>query len=407
MKLRYILSILTLTCLSGISGAQEALWSGRSPVVSPEVNADNSVTFRYVAPTAKEVKVTGDFLPRVKVVTDHGEFDAPGVASLTKDEFGVWSYTTAPLEPELYLYTLSVDSVQTLDPLNIYINRDITTFTNLLLVPGEESTPYNLNDIPHGTVRKMWYNSPSLGIDRRLSVYTPAGYETSGIDYPVLYLLHGMGGDENAWLENGRLTQIMDYLIAAGKAEPMIVVVPNGNPRMQISPADGSLLQSSPRISQYQVVDGSYESSFPEIVNFIDSNFRTKTDKHNRAIAGLSMGGFHSMMISKEYPEMFDYVGLFSAATQKRVSDEGFMGENKPEVYSDFEAKLKKQFDATPALYWIGIGADDFLYNDNEEYRAMLDAAGYPYTYVESDGGHIWRNWRKYLQTFASRLFKD
>lgn len=393
MKLIHHKIILLGSLLIGFSAAaQEALWSGRGPVVSPQVNPDRSVTFRYVSPTAKKVEVNGNF--------------QNGASQLSRDSLGVWTVTTAPLEPELYLYTFVVDSIQTLDPLNININRDITSFTNILLVPGEESIAYDENDIPHGTIRKMWYDSPSLGMNRRLSVYTPPGYETSGKDYPVLYLLHGMGGDENAWLENGRLAQIMDWQIESGNAEPMIVVVPNGNPRMSVSPAERSLLQNSPQMSEYQVVDGSYEASFPEIVNFVDANFRTKADKNHRALAGLSMGGFHSMMISKEFPELFDFVGLFSAATYRWIQMEGFAEENRPAVYSDFEKKLAEQFAQKPALYWIGIGSDDFLYDSNQEYRALLDAAGYPYVYVESPGGHTWRNWRNYLKTFTSRIFK-
>ena len=370
--------------------AQEALWSGAGPVSSPQVNADNSVTFRFISPSAKSVKVAGDFS-----------------ADLVSDGKGLWSFTTDPLAPELYLYTFVVDSVATLDPMNIYINRDITYFSNRLLVPGEESAAYDENlEIPHGTVRKMWYNSPSLGFDRRLSVYTPAGYESSDEAYPVLYLLHGMGGDENAWLENGRLAQIMDWLIANRLAKPMIVVMPNGNPEMQISPADGSLLRPAPRMSEYQVVNGEYETSFPEIVDVIDTNLRTVSDKAHRGIAGLSMGGFHSMTISKEYPDLFDYVGLFSAATHRALGEGGFLKKDTPEIYKNYESKLQRQFSADPALYWIGIGKDDFLFESNVEFRKMIDDAGYNYEYVESEGGHTWRNWRKYLKEFAPLLFK-
>ena len=404
MKRTLLIAVIALSAIC--APAQEALWGGAGAVISPQVNPDNSVTFRYVSPTAKTVKVTGDFLPKVRVATPHGEFDMPGTADLVRGADGVWSYTTEPLRPELYLYNMVVDSVTTLDPLNLYINRDITSMTNRLLVPGEASMAYDENmDIPHGTVRKMWYNSPGMGFDRRLSVYTPAGYEASGSSYPVLYLLHGMGGDENAWLENGRIAQIMDWMIAKGLAEPMIVVIPNGNPEMQISPADGSLLKPQPQMSEYQVVNGAYEAAFPEIVEFIETNFRTISDKAHRALAGLSMGGFHTLTISKEYPEMFDYIGLFSAATHRAMAN--FMKPDLPEVYSDYEGKLARQFAEAPALYWIGIGKDDFLYNSNVDFRKILDAAGYPYEYYESDGGHTWRNWRDYIKIFAPKLFRQ
>lgn len=380
---------------------QEALWSASSRLLSPEINSDNSVTFRYMAPEAKSVKVTGDFLPKSKLETEHGVLELPGFAELVKDDAtGVWSFTTAPLMPELYLYNFLVDGVYRLDPLNLAVTRDIASFTNRLLVPGEESDAYNVNKIPHGTVHKTWYDSPTLGMERRITVYTPAGYETSGESYPVLYLLHGMGGDENAWLENGRLAEIMDYIINKGDAEPMIVVLPNGNPRMPMSPADDRLHTPIPTTDEYRVADGSYEASFPEIVGYIDCTYRTVADKMHRAIAGLSMGGFHTMQISKEFPDMFDYVGLFSAATPGRVRVDGIG------LYSDLELKLQKQFGASPALYWIAIGRDDFLYENNVAYRAILDSARHCYEYVESEGGHTWRNWRNYLKIFASRLFK-
>lgn len=398
--------ILTVLASSLSNHGQEALWSGAGPVVSPQINDDNSVTFRYVSPSAKSVKVTGDFLPKVKVVLPHGEFEAPGSSELIKGDNGIWTYTTPPLDPELYLYNFIVDSITTLDPLNLYVNRDITSLTNRLLVPGDISRPYDENnDLPHGTVLKTWYNSPSLGINRRLTIYTPAGYENSAESYPVLYLLHGMGGDENAWLENGRMAQIMDWLITNNMARPMIVVAPNGNPRMQISPADGSLLNPAPQMSEYQVVDGSFESSFPEIVEFIDKNFRTKANKSNRAIAGLSMGGFHSLTISKEFPDLFDYVGLFSAATYRALKNGGFVKKEVPEIYKNFEDKIKHQFNESPALYWIGIGSEDFLYDGNTEFRKMLDDNGLNYEYFESEGGHTWRNWRNYLKIFAPKLF--
>lgn len=405
MKVNFILASLLL---SGVCSAQEALWSGAGPVISPQVNPDNSVTFRYTGP-GHTVSVTGDFLPRVKVETPHGTFDAPGSAPMAKDSLGVWSITTVPLDAELYLYTFIVDSIPTLDPLNINVTRDITSFTNVLLVPGENSLPYDFNEnIPHGTVRKMWYKSDSLNIDRRLSVYTPAGYEENpDRKYPVLYLLHGMGGDENAWLENGRLAQIMDKMIADGLTRSMIVVMPNGNPKMRISPAERSLLTGAPQMAEYQVVDGSFEASFPEIVEFIDANFRTLPQKENRALAGLSMGGFHSLTISKEFPELFDYVGLFSAATHRTLNKEGFIKCDKPEINRDYEGKISRQFADGLKLYWIGIGKDDFLYESNVDYRKMLDNASLPYEYYESEGGHTWRNWRDYIKIFSQKLFKQ
>lgn len=236
-------------------------------------------------------------------------------------------------------------------------------------------------------------------MNRRLTVYTPAGYEDSKESYPVFYLLHGMGGDENAWSELGRAAQILDNLIAQGKAKPMIVVMTNGNASQEAAPGETSAGLLPPTTQLPKTMEGSFETSFPEVVDFIDSHYRTIPQKSARAIAGLSMGGFHSLHISKEYPDMFDYVGLFSAAIMPNK------GVRSP-IYSDFEGKLKKQFDKKPALYWIAIGNKDFLYDANNQFRKILDSNNYPYEYFETGDGHIWKNWRIYLTEFIPKLFK-
>ena len=367
--------------------AQQALW-GNAPVVSPEIYENNTVTFRLRAPKAVKVQVTGDFL-------------AKGVADLVENKEGVWEFTTPePLKPELYGYTFLVDGLKINDPSNVYMIRDVATITNVFIIGGERANLYKVNDVPHGTVSKVWYDSPSLGMDRRLTIYTPAGYETSGKRYPVFYLLHGMGGDENAWSELGRATQILDNLIAQGKAEPMIVVMTNGNAALEAAPGESSLgWEKQPTFQLPKTMEGSFEMHFPEVVKFVDKHYRTKANKKSRAIAGLSMGGFHSLHISKQYPDMFNYVGLFSAAIMP--------GKNATSpVYEDMEGKLATQFAKKPALYWIAIGKTDFLYKANVEYRKLLDEKGYPYEYFENEDGHIWRNWRIYLSEFAPKLFK-
>lgn len=380
------------------ANAQQALWGGQQ-TISPQVNEDKTVTFRLQAPNAKEVKVTGDFLPTQKVETPAGTFDMPGTADLTEKD-GIWEYTTpSPLAPELYSYTFIVDGLKINDPANVYMLRDIATVTNIFLIEGDRASEYAVRDVPHGTVSKQWYHSPTLGMDRRMTVYTPAGYEDSGKNYPVLYLLHGMGGDENAWPELGRATQILDNLIAEGKAEPMIVVMTNGNAAQSAAPGESSLGFKTPTMQLPKTMEGSFETSFPEVVEFIDSHYRTIPEKHGRAIAGLSMGGFHSLHISKEYPDMFDYIGLFSAAIFPP-------NETGSPIYDDMEGKLKIQFAKNPALYWIAIGNTDFLYKSNEEYRKLLDKNGYKYSYYETPEGHIWKNWRIYLTEFAPQLFK-
>ena len=384
-----IVAICVMALLMPVAAlAQQALW-GNAPVVSPEIHENKTVTFRLRAPKAVKVQVTGDFL-------------AKGVADLVENKEGVWEYTTPePLKPELYGYTFLVDGLKINDPSNVYMIRDVATITNVFIIGGERADLYKVNDVPHGTVSKVWYDSPSLGMDRRLTIYTPAGYETSSKRYPVFYLLHGMGGDENAWSELGRATQILDNLIAQGKAEPMIVVMTNGNAALEAAPGESSLgWEKQPTFQLPKTMEGSFEMHFPEVVKFVDKHYRTKANKKNRAIAGLSMGGFHSLHISKQYPDMFNYVGLFSAAIMP--------GKNATSpVYEDMEGKLATQFAKKPALYWIAIGKTDFLYKANVEYRKLLDEKGYPYEYFENEDGHIWRNWRIYLSEFAPKLFKQ
>lgn len=390
------LTALTVALLIGVTMfAQQALW-GTAPVVSPEIHDNNTVTFRFKAPKAVRVQLTGDFLP----VQKNAKFEAPGIVDLKEGQEGVWEYTTPePLKPELYSYSFIVDGLRMNDPANVYLIRDVSTLTNVFIIGGDRADFYKVNPVPHGTVSRIWYDSPALGLERRMTVYTPAGYETSGKRYPVLYLLHGMGGDEEAWISLGRTAQILDNLIAQGKAKPMIVVMPNGNASQEAAPGESSRGMVPPTMQLPKTMEGSYEQAFPEIVKFIDKNYRTIKSKSGRAIAGLSMGGFHSLHISKQYPDMFNYIGLFSAAIMpnKEVSSP---------IYENMEGKLKVQFDKNPALYWIAIGKTDFLYKANDEYRKLLDEKGYKYTYYESDEGHIWKNWRIYLTEFVPMLFR-
>lgn len=393
------LSLVLALSLSLSALAQQAIW-GVPTIISPDIHLDNTVTFRLDAPKAHQVIVTGDFLPTEKVSTPYGSFDVPGKAELKKNSDGLWEFTTAaPLSPELYSYTYLVDSLRINDPNNVYMLRDVASVSNIFIIPGERADLYRVSNVPHGTISKVWYDSPSLGMSRRMTVYTPAGYEQGDGRYPVFYLLHGMGGDENAWVELGRAAQILDNLIASGKAEPMIVVMTNGNASQEAAPGETSSGIVPPTIRLPKTMDGSFEASFPEVVDFIDSNYRTLADKSHRAIAGLSMGGFHSLGISREYPDMFDYVGLFSAAIKP---NDGV----KSPVYTDIDSKLKTQFDKKPALYWIAIGNTDFLYDANTQYRRMLDEKGYPYVYYETPDGHIWKNWRIYLTEFVPKLFR-
>ncbi|MEZ5044048.1 MAG: alpha/beta hydrolase-fold protein [Saprospiraceae bacterium] len=397
MKKLSILFICILVNLNAAVYAQESLF-GAAEIVSPEIHEDNSVTFRFLAPTADSVQLTGDFLPNVKKIMPFGEMEVPSTVNLAKSEKGVWTFTTGKLPSELYTYSFIVDGLKAIDPNNPFLIRDVANITNILIIGGGKADLYRTMDVPHGTVSKTWYDSPGLQMDRRLSIYTPPGYESSQEKYPVLYLLHGAGGDEEAWMELGRTAQILDNLIAQGKARPMLVVMPNGNVSQDAAPGLGSDGYYKPVFMAPQTMNGVYEANFMDIVKFVEGHYRVKTDKENRAIAGLSMGGFHSYHISRFYPNTFDYIGLFSAALMPREDASG-------KVYSQIDEGLKTQMENGYKLYWIGIGKTDFLYKANEEYRKKLDAWAMPYEYVETEGGHIWRNWRTYLSQFVPKLF--
>jgi enterochelin esterase family protein len=396
--------LVALLCLIGtVAMAQQNLnWGQGEQVASPVVNANNTVTFNMVAPGAQQVQITGDFLPTQKIEYPGGSYDAPGVVDMVKNEKGVWTFTSEPLKPELYMYNLIVDGVKVTDPLNVYSIRDINNLFNIFLIGGERADLYKVNKVPHGTVSKVWYESPTAGITRRCTVYTPAGYETSGKEYPVFYLLHGIGGDENAWSELGRATQILDNLIAQGKAEPMIMVMTNGNISQEACPGETSEGFTVPTMMLPKTMEGSFETAFQDVIQFMEKAYRVKKGKANRAIAGLSMGGFHSLFISINNPDTFDYIGLFSAAVDQQQNGEGGF----PNIYADRNQKIDKLFSKNPKLFWIGIGKTDFLIKNNNDLRAYLDSKHHKYTYLETDGGHIWRNWRIYLSEFVPLIFK-
>ena len=396
MKRLLISLALAMLCIG--ASAQERLFNSAS-VQSPVVNADGTVTFNLFAPKAVKVEVTGDFLP-----------EQSNVAALKEGPNGVWSYTTGKLAPEMYSYTFNIDGMTGVkDPANVYVNRDIISFTNIFIVSdekGDKGDLYRVNEVPHGNLSKVWYNSPTLKRQRRMTVYTPAGYD-KGKNYPVMYLLHGAGGDENAWSELGRAAQIMDNLIATGKAKPMIVVMPNGNTDCQAAPGEWSrgMYQPSFMGSVNQRPIATMDESFMDIVKYIESHYKVAKGKKNRAICGLSMGGGHSFATSKRYPDAFNYVGLFSAGLniggERNKSFYELLQQNK-----EVQQQLSRLFSAKPALYWIAIGKTDFLYQQNADLRRYLDEKGYKYEYVETEGGHIWRNWRIYLTMFAQKIFK-
>ena len=381
--------------LSTAASAQQALFN-RQEITSPQVNNDGTVTFRLSAPKASNVTVSGDFQAHPAVM---------------HNDNGVWTYTTSVLEPELYSYSFKVDGLEILDPANIYRNRDIASYTNMFIISKQEGdfgNLYSVNDVPHGNVSRVWYDSPTLGTTRRMTIYTPPTYEDGG-KYPVLYLLHGAGGDEEAWVSLGRAAQIMDNLIAQGKAEPMIVVMTNGNANADAAPGEWHRGMYKPSFMGHNDsrAKSTTEAAYQDVMNYVEKHYRVKRGKSNTAICGLSMGGFHTFAISKMHPGKFGYIGLFSAAINMGGNDNQPI-DQRIENDQTTQQQFKELFSGknTPQFYWIGIGKSDFLYTQNEGLRKYLTRHGYPYEYHESDDGHIWKNWRHYLIIFAQRLFK-
>jgi enterochelin esterase-like enzyme len=387
---KLLLSSAALFLIIVSAAAQQALGGGPA-IISPEISSDNIVTFRLSAPNASDVKISGSWMPTVGWT--------PGSAAMSKGDKGVWTFTTDKLPSELYSYFFLVDGVRCNDPSNVYMIRDVATVTNVFIVGNGLADMYKVTNVPHGSVTRRWYNSPANDMVRRITIYTPPGYEKGKGKYPVLYLLHGMGGDEEAWIALGRTSQILDNLIAQGKAVPMIVVMPNGNVSQSAAPGESSEGFTPPTMQLPNTMDGKFEETFMDVVRFVESNYRVKATKTDRAIAGLSMGGFHSLHISRYYPNMFDYVGLFSAAI---IQDDKVSSK----VYADIDKTLLTQKSNGYKLYWIGIGKTDFLYKNVQDFKAKLDEIKMPYEYRESEGGHTWVNWRIYLTEFVPKLFK-
>jgi enterochelin esterase-like enzyme len=369
----------------------------RQRIISPEILVDNKVTFRLFAPKADTVKLVCDWIQ-----------GAGSRINMAKDETGLWSVTLDPLPQEVYGYTFNLDGVTVLDPSNPFIKRDVRNNTSILLVSGGETDFYSVKEIPHGTLSKVWYESPTLQLKRRMYIYTPAGYEDSkNTKYPVLYLLHGSGGDEDAWTQLGRAPNIMDNLIALGKAKPMIVVMTNGNPTQQAEMGYAPTIAAPPVGPSVAPAaapgaagprggnpnSGRFEESLvKDVIPYIESHYRVLTDKNNRAVAGLSMGGGHTQNVTLKYPDMFAYIGVFSMGIRT--------------VNDDLENQFKVLKSKNPTLYYVAVGKNDQLLQATLNLVAMLKKNGFNYIYNETSGWHSWSNWRIYLSDFAPRLFK-
>jgi enterochelin esterase family protein len=369
---------------------------GPPRLVSPELNAD-SIIFRFRAPKAIRVELNGDFLPTKETKTNFGTFMMPAPVEMKEGKDGIWEYTVHNVAPDFYAYTFTVDGIRMLDPNNLQMVRDGQNVTNVVIMPGEKSNLYLEAKEKKGTLSKVWYPSPAFGPTRRMYVYTPYGYETSGKKYPVFYLQHGGGGDEDAWTSLGRACQILDNLIAQGKAVPMIVVMPNASPNQLASPdvmdpiAGPSPMQQD-RSSEAFHSGGNYVKDLVEdIIPYVESHYRIIKSKEARALAGLSMGGIYTLYTTARYPNLFSYIGVLSM---------GFTPDRDP------IKELTPVKNAGYKLYFIGCGESDFAYDNTKRLIKGLDDLGMKYTNFDKVGGHTWDTWRVCLKELAPMLFK-
>lgn len=384
---RIFLTTLVLCAFATLAMAQQNINSKGTNIVSPVVNSDNTVTFTLAAPNAQTITIKGDW-------TD-GEPSA-----MTKQSDGTWTWTSPKLASDMYIYTYTVDGTKIIDPSTVYSIRDVNQLFTRFYICGGNGDYYKVQPVPHGDVISTYYYSNHFNADRRVTIYLPPSYRGNNEKYPVLYLLHGSGGDEDAWITLGTLNHIMDNLIAEGKCEPMIVVMPNGNPDKTGAPGEtADNLSYVPSMTHTWPLScsGQFEQNFKEIIDFVESNYRAIPDKAHRAITGLSMGGFHSFWTTMFNPNAFDYIGMFSPGINMTQAD----------AYKNSDSKLATFKQNGYKVFKIYIGNDDFLYQDVLGFRNMLNKNGIDYQYKESTRGHLWINWRADMLDFVPKLFKD
>jgi enterochelin esterase-like enzyme len=356
----------------------------------PRLNSDGSATFR----------VRADQAQKVQLLMELGQ----QTYDMTKDADGFWEVTTTPLLPGFHYYAISVDGFVSNDPgsRTFFAARQEVSG---LEVPGPESDFFAVKDVPHGTVRTEWYRSKTTAELRRIFVYTPPGYDRGVSRYPVLYLQHGFGEDEAAWSDQGHENFILDNLIAAHKAKPMIIVNENGmigvhfQPPAPDRPGSSSNPPSSRAVSRYFMDErfNLFDQIFStELIPFIDAHFRTIPDRNHRGLAGLSMGGAQALRIGLNHLDQFGYIGAFSPAISIVDTTKDYDG-----ILAN-PARANEQL----RLLWIGIGSDDFLLAPVSESHETLEKAGIKHVWFESSGAHVWTVWRKYLADFAPRLFQ-
>ena len=373
-------------------------------VTSPEVQADHKITFRILAPQAEKVRLSGG--------------DMPGMGQgkeLTKGENGVWEITIGPIDAGAYRYNFNVNGVTVIDPRNPSISESNNNVWSLVVVPGSDS--FDTKNVPHGAVSAVTYYSTALGKFRRMHVYTPPGYESGKGKYPIFYLLHGAGDSDEAWTSVGRAGFILDNLIAAGKAKPMVMVMPAGHTsqafRMGGPPAPGATPPPDEFVKEFTT----------DIMPYAEKNYRVLLDRGNRAIAGLSMGGGQTLNIAIPNLEKFAYIGVYSsgllqgfnrapggpgapaapaanAPAPGTLNPTGEAWEKTNQAKLD-DASLKKGL----KLFWFATGKEDFLLSTTNGTVGLLKKHGFNAEFHESAGGHTWINWRNYLTEFAPQLF--
>jgi enterochelin esterase-like enzyme len=344
-------------------------------VISPQVNPDNTVVFRYRAPQAKEVKLSAQF-EKVPL-------------PMSKDSTGVWSVTTGPVKPDMYPYNFMVDGISVADPRNTSIFPNEGFQNSIVEVTGNKPLIHTLQNVHHGTISYRYYNSPELGI-RPAVIYTPPGYENDvKTKYPVLYLLHGTTDTEETWFKVGRANVILDNLIAQNQAKPMIIVMPYGRAFPAISKSSGSL-------RNWDNLQAFKKDFLNDLLSFIEKNYRVKTDKESRAIAGFSGGGGEALYLGLSNPKVFSWVCGFAPGMLKEEFER-----NNAVAFGDPSATNQQL-----KLFWIGVGRDDGLYPVIAEYLKVLDEKKIKHETLISEGGHTWMNCKLYLSTIAQKLFK-
>jgi enterochelin esterase-like enzyme len=351
-------------------------------VISPEVREDRHVVFRILAPKAQVVRLSGGDIP--------GD---PRQRELTKGENGVWELTLGPVDAGTYRYTFDVDGVSVVDPHNPAISESNNNAWSVVHVPG--AAFMDRADVPHGAVAAVFYHSSALGRDRRMHVYTPPGYETGDEKFPVLYLLHGASDSDDSWTSVGRANFILDNLIAAQKARPMIVVMPAGH----TGPFSFGAPPAPSPDGRPNLGARAFEEDFAKDIRpYVEKHYRVLTDRNSRAIAGLSMGGAQTLNISLANLGDYGYVGVFSSGLLFRGMDQW---------EKEFGGKLD---DASAKdglkLLWFSTGSEDRLMNQTRQTVDLLKKHGFNPVFKESEGGHTWINWHHYLEEFAPQLFR-